>query len=129
MVEIGPLVLEKTIFYFCQSFFCSFVIISPRKKAGPLISLQPRTLCAKFGWNWLSGSGEDEKVKSLRQQQRQCTKDKLWSEKLTWASHVGELKKKNTGSLINRCNLNFNLWTKNTKIMSWFIIRKWRGNS
>ena len=29
-------------------------------------------LCAKFGWNWPSGSGEeDENVKSLRQRQQQ----------------------------------------------------------
>ena len=29
-------------------------------------------LCAKFGWNWPSGSGEeDENVKSLRQCQRE----------------------------------------------------------
>ena len=29
-------------------------------------------LCAKFGWNWPSGPGEeDENVKSLRQQQQQ----------------------------------------------------------
>ena len=30
--------------------------------------LHPRMLCAKFGWNWPSGSGEeDENVKSLHQ--------------------------------------------------------------
>ena len=44
-------------------------------------------LCAKFGWNWSSGSGEeDENVKSLRrQQQRQqrwWTTDKFWSENI-----------------------------------------------
>ena len=53
-------------------------------------------LCAKFGWNWPSGSGEeDENVKSLRQRQRQQrrrTTDKFWSEKLTWAFGSGELK-------------------------------------
>ena len=54
----------------------------------------PRMLCAKIGWNWLSGSGEeDENVKSLRQQrQRRQTTDKFWSEKLTWAFGSGELK-------------------------------------
>ena len=26
----------------------------------------PMTLCAKFGWNWQSGSGEDENVKKLQ---------------------------------------------------------------
>ena len=55
-------------------------------------------LCAKFGWNWPSGSGEeDENVKSLRQKQhqrrqRQRTTDKLWSEKLASAFGSGELK-------------------------------------
>ena len=28
--------------------------------------LYTRILCAKFGWNWLSGSGEDENVKSVQ---------------------------------------------------------------
>ena len=28
--------------------------------------LHPRILCAKFGWNWPSGSGEDEKVRNLQ---------------------------------------------------------------
>ena len=55
--------------------------------------------CAQFGWNWPSGSGEeDENVKSLRrqqqqrQQQRRWTKDKFWSLKFTWAFGSGELK-------------------------------------
>ena len=57
---------------------------------------------AKFGWNWPSGSREEnENVKSLRQrrrrriqwqQRRRRTTDKLWSEKLTWAFGSGELK-------------------------------------
>ena len=52
--------------------FCYFVIISPWKRARPFIwtylnPLHPRMLCAKFGWNWLSSSGEeDENVKSLQ---------------------------------------------------------------
>ena len=39
-------------------------------------------ICAKFGWNWPSGSGEkDENVKSLRQQQQQRrTTGKYWLE-------------------------------------------------
>ena len=41
-----------------------FVIISPWKRAGPFIwtnlnPLHPRMLCAKFGWNWPCGSGEE----------------------------------------------------------------------
>ena len=56
--------------------------------------LQPRMLCAKFGWNWPSGSGEeDENVKHLRQRQWQPrATDKFWSEKVTWAFNSGELK-------------------------------------
>ena len=44
----------------------------PLVKGGPFIwtnlnPLHPRMLCAKFGWNWPSGSGgEDENVKSLQ---------------------------------------------------------------
>ena len=46
-------------------YFHYFVIISPWKRAGPFIwtnlnPLHPRMLCAKFGWNWLSGSGEED---------------------------------------------------------------------
>ena len=57
-------------FLILSMYFCYFVIISPWKRAGPLIwtnlnPLHPRMLCAKFGWNWPSGSGEeDENVKS-----------------------------------------------------------------
>ena len=52
-------------------YFRHFVIISPWKRAGPFIwtnlnPLHPRMLCAKFDWNWPSGSGEDENVKSLQ---------------------------------------------------------------
>ena len=66
-------------------------IISPWKKAGPFIwtnlnPLHPRMLCAKFGSNWPSGSGdEDENVESLQ------TTDDRWSEKLTWAFSSVEL--------------------------------------
>ena len=62
LVEIGPVVLEK-IFKFRQCIF-SFFIISPWKRALPFIwitNLNPlnlRMLCAKFGWNWSSGSWE-----------------------------------------------------------------------
>ena len=79
-------------------YFHYFVIISPWKRAGPFIwinlnPLHPRMLCAKFDWNWPSGSGEeDENVKSLQRQRRRRTMDKFWSEKLTWAFGSGELK-------------------------------------
>ena len=42
--------------------FCYIVVISLWKRAGPFIwtnvnPLHPRMICAKFGWNWFSGSG------------------------------------------------------------------------
>ena len=46
-------------------YFHYFVIISPWKIAGLFIwtnlhPLHPRMFCAKFGWNWLSGSDEKD---------------------------------------------------------------------
>ena len=43
-----------------------FVIISPWKRAGHFIwkNLNPMR-CAKFDWNWPSGSGEDFKISSI----------------------------------------------------------------
>ena len=45
-------------------YFCYFAIIYPWKRAWPFNwinknSLHPSMLCAKFGWNWFSGSGEE----------------------------------------------------------------------
>ena len=72
-------------------------------------------LWAKFGWNWPSGSGEeDENVKSLRQQQRRRRTDKFWSEKLTWA--IGSWVKKG-----NTC-------TKQKKYDNTVVAKIW-GNS
>ena len=47
------------------TYFHYFVIISPWKRAGPFIWTNlnppfPRMFCAKFGWNWPSGSGEED---------------------------------------------------------------------
>ena len=91
-------------FLISSMYFRYFVIISPWKRSGPIIRTKlnqpnPRMLCAKFGWNWLSGSGqEDENVKSLQTDRqtdgrtdRQMMDDR-WSEKLTWAFSSGELK-------------------------------------
>ena len=85
-------------FLISPMYFRYFLIVSPCKKAGPFFwinmnHLLSRMLCAKFGWNRPSGSGEeDENVTSLRQWRRQRTTDKFWSEKLTWAFGLGELK-------------------------------------
>ena len=52
-------------------YFGYFLILSPWKRAEPfiwtnLIHFHLRMPCAKFGWKWLSGSGEeDEIVKSF----------------------------------------------------------------
>ena len=46
-------------------------------------------ICAKFGWNCPSGSGEDENVKSL---QVDVQTDGWPSEKLAWEFSSGELK-------------------------------------
>ena len=99
-----PVIVENKIFKICHV-FSQFSNYLPLKKGGAfhldkLESRHPRMLCAKFGWNWPSGSGEEnENVKSLRQRrqrrqrQRRRTTDKFWSEKLTWAFGSGELKR------------------------------------
>ena len=67
LVKIGPVVLEKMSIYFYY-----FPIICPLGRAWSFIltnlnPLHPVILCAKFGWNWPCGSGEeDENVKSLQ---------------------------------------------------------------
>ena len=64
----------------------------PLEQAGAFIrrnlnSLHPSMLCAKFGWNWPSGSWEeDENVKSLRQRLQQHRQQWRTTEKLTSAS-------------------------------------------
>ena len=65
-------------------YFHYIVIISHWKRVRPfnwriLNPIHPRILCAKFSWNWSSGSGEEEEenVKSLQQQQRRRTTNKL----------------------------------------------------
>ena len=54
----------------CQFFFIISQLSPIWERRGPsfeiLNSLNPGILCAKFGWNWPSGSGEeDENVKSF----------------------------------------------------------------
>ena len=61
---------------------CIFAITSPWKRVWHFIwtnlnSFHPRMLWVRFGWNWHSGSGnEDKNVKSLQWQWR--TTDKVW---------------------------------------------------
>ena len=63
-----------------------FPIISLVKGRGPLFEYLPRMLCAKYGWNYPIGSGEEnENGESLQQQRRRRTTAKCESEKLSWA--------------------------------------------
>ena len=82
-------------FNISSMYFHYFVNSSPWKRVRPLIhldkleSLYHRMICAKFGWDRSSGSGEeDENVKSLGQCQLHCTmtdNGKFCVEKLTRA--------------------------------------------
>ena len=61
-LKLAQLFLRRW-FLHLSMYFQYFVIISPGKKMGPLIWTNlsphhPRIYCAKFDWNWSSGSGE-----------------------------------------------------------------------
>ena len=105
----GRVVLEKRIFNFVNVF-----LPVEKGRAHLWINLNPhqiRMLCVKFGWNWPSGSGEEDKnMKRLRRRQR--TTNKFWSEKLTWVFHSGELINFSCGQHTCTCNMYFNLTTK-----------------
>ena len=63
LFEIGSVVLEKKIFLFRQCIFAILKLSPLGKWWGPFIwrnlnPFHPGMLCAKFGWNWLSGSGD-----------------------------------------------------------------------
>ena len=77
-------------------YFQCFVHKPSSEKSGCLSFEQtwiPKNALCQFGWNWSSGSWEeDENVKSLRQRRRRRTSDKFWSEKLIWDFDWGELK-------------------------------------
>ena len=65
LVKIGSNFLEKRIFLTSSMYFRYFKLISPWKRVGSFIwrnfnPFHPRMLCAKFGWNWPSGSGEED---------------------------------------------------------------------
>ena len=80
-------------FLILSMYFLRFLKYLPMEKGGPFIwtnlnPLHPMMLCAKFGWNWPSGSGQkDENVKSLRQQQRRQRRRR------TTNKDLGELKR------------------------------------
>ena len=65
-VKIGPVGLGKN-FLISSMYFSLFHNNLPLEKGRPFIltnlnPLHPRMLCAKFGWNWPSGSGEDDEM-------------------------------------------------------------------
>ena len=79
--------------------FHYFVIISPWKRAGlfwtNLNPLHPRMHCAKFGWNWLSGSGEEDffnfvNVFSLFRNYLPLEKGRALFKKKTWINFTQE---------------------------------------
>ena len=99
-------------------YFHHFVIIYPWKRAGSFIwtnlnPLHPRMLCAKFGWNWPSGSGEeDEHVKSLQT-------DRQTDGQTDGQTDAGR-------QVIRKAHLSFQLrWAKNGKCFWRWITRSW----
>jgi hypothetical protein len=85
--------------------FYSFAIISPWRRAIPFIwtklkPLSPRMICAKSGWNWPSGSGEEvENVKVYRRTDRRTDDGQPTiriahlSFQLRWAKNVTTVQK------------------------------------
>ena len=81
---------------FCQCTFTIFCYL-PLKKAVTLYlnhleSPLPKKACVKFGWNWHSGSHEEQKNINRWRQQRRWRTDKFQSEKLTYAFGSDKLK-------------------------------------
>ena len=106
--------------------FRYFVIISPLKGAWLFILTNlnpqhPRMLCAKFGWNWPSGSGEDyENVKSL--QTDKPTMDNRRLEKLTLAFSSVELSKNHIFTkLILKCESCIENWISPTFLIGCYL--------
>ena len=59
LVEICPPVLEK-IFQFCHYLTLEKDVAIHLNKFNTLHSFTPGCFCAKFGWNWPTGSGEED---------------------------------------------------------------------
>ena len=63
LVEIGRAVLKKKTLKFFQCIFSYFVIIFLENSVSFIWTIfspyHPRMLCATFGWNWPSASGEE----------------------------------------------------------------------
>ena len=91
------------------SLICNYL---PWKGVWSLTS-PPHMLCAKYDWNWPSGSGEeDENMESL--QTDGCTTDNRPSEKLTWTFSSSKLKTMQIRVKIQVCSKQepyINTWT------------------
>ena len=88
-----------------------------------LNSHHPRKLCARFGWNWHSGSGDNENVK--RWQTDGQTTDDRRSEKLSWAFSSDKLKGKHIpipNEDIKRFLLISNLHSQESWISQWYAM-------
>ena len=64
LIYFSQMLWRSIFFQHCQCIFTILLISPPGRKALLFIwtnfnPLHPRMLCAKFGWNWPSGSGED----------------------------------------------------------------------
>ena len=91
------MVLEKKICINFINILSLFRNYLPLKKGmalhlNKLESTSPWVLCAKFGWNWPSGSWEEDEIVIQKRLQTDGQMDNRRSEKLTWAISSGELK-------------------------------------
>ena len=66
LLEISPVVLEKKYFFKISFMYYRYIQLSPLGKKTRtviwinFILLFPGMICAKLGWNWTSGSGEED---------------------------------------------------------------------
>ena len=65
LVDISSVVLKKKIFLISSMYFHDVNINSHRERAGPFLwwimnPLHLRMHCAKYGWNWPTGSEEED---------------------------------------------------------------------
>ena len=98
------IVLEKTILIFSMLFsLFRYNLPLEKDRAFHLNALHSSMPCAKYGQNWQSGSGEEDKnVKTLQTEwdgqtdgQTVIRADDRRSEKLTWAFSSGKVKRVN----------------------------------
>ena len=89
--QIDQMFLEKKILFYLLFFYYLLLKKGVDLQLNELKSPKTKDALCQVCWNWPSGSGEDENVKSL-QMDRQKTMDNRWSENVTGAISLGELK-------------------------------------